>query len=482
MTRALPLALSLFALSAAHGAAPGSSLGARALWDAWPRARVSPADPWSLKHAGLRATLGRLQAGHPGLFEIVEEGTSAEGRSIPLLRLGNGPTGVLLWSQMHGDEPTATAALLDTLSWIGANRSDPSVRRLLSSLTIWIIPMLNPDGAERTQRRNAQEIDINRDALRLSSPEGRFLKSVRDRVRPAFGYNLHNQNPNLLAGKAGGQAAIALLSVPGDEQLSETPGTRRTRQLAVKVQRLVSELAPGRISRYDMDYTERAFGDSMTRWGTATLLIETGGWAGPGEAERLVRLNFVALAGSLSSLADGSVETINPGEYAQIPLNLRDALASLVLRNARLAGGRGLPPFKADLSFVVPGPFAGDAPRRRDPSVVEVGDLSHVRGLLELDASGMLLAPWPEASGAEDWRALEASLRARGLAVVTEAKLLDALRAQGDAAVVKPGYAGAVLLYRGGGGEPLRLEGAILRGRVAGERLAGAVLAPGAAR
>ena len=49
--------------------------------------------------------------------------------------------------------------------------------------------MLNPDGAERFQRRNAQSIDINRDALRLQTPEGRTLKAVRDRFQPRIGFN-----------------------------------------------------------------------------------------------------------------------------------------------------------------------------------------------------------------------------------------------------------------------------------------------------
>ncbi|MGH7444953.1 MAG: serine hydrolase, partial [Longimicrobiales bacterium] len=37
-----------------------------------------------------------------------EIGRSAEGRPLYLLRYGNGPKSVLLWSQMHGDESTAT--------------------------------------------------------------------------------------------------------------------------------------------------------------------------------------------------------------------------------------------------------------------------------------------------------------------------------------------------------------------------------------
>ncbi|WP_243302235.1 M14 family zinc carboxypeptidase [Geothrix oryzisoli] len=466
------LALVLQAGAALGGVPAPATPRAQALWDAWPRARVSPPDPWALKHAGLRAAVDDLQTRHPGLFTIVEEGVSSEGRKIPLLRVGNGPKGVLLWSQMHGDEPTATAALLDVLNWFGANRSDPAVRELLSNLTLWIIPMLNPDGAERTQRRNAQEIDINRDALRLSSPEGRFLKAVRDRVKPVIGYNLHNQNPNLLAGQMGGQVAIALLSVPGDAALTETEGTRATKRLAVTVQRLLAPFAAGRISRYDMDYTARAFGDSMTRWGTATLLIETGGWAGPGEAERLVRLNFVALIGSLSAIADGSLEAVPSEDYARIPMNVREALFTLVLRHARLAGGRGLPPFTADLAFVVPGPFAGDSHHRREPAVVDVGDLAHAHGLTEVDATELFAVPWPNPP-AGDWPSLKASLQAQGLAEVEEAALLAAVRALGTPAVARPGYEGPVLLYRPGAAGRLSLEGAILRGTLVGGRPAG---------
>lgn len=60
--------------------------------------------------------------------------------------------------------------------------------------------MLNPDGAELFVRRNAQQIDINRDAIYLQSPEARILKSVRDSLQPDFGFNLHDQHKYHAAG------------------------------------------------------------------------------------------------------------------------------------------------------------------------------------------------------------------------------------------------------------------------------------------
>jgi hypothetical protein len=472
----LPFAAPCFPLLAAPAAGPGGAeagpWSAGRLWEAWGAVHVSGADPWALKHARLRTALDLLEAKNPGLFTVEEEGVSSEGRKIPVLRLGTGPTGVLLWSQMHGDEPSATSALLDVLAWLGANRKEPEVAALLSRLTIRIVPMLNPDGAERTQRRNAQEIDINRDALRLSSPEGRFLKALRDRTTPLVCYNLHNQGPTVAAGRRGEQAALSLLSVPGDEALTETDGTRRTKRMAVKVAQLVGSLAPARVGRYDMDYTARAFGDSMTRWGTPTLLIETGGWAGPDEAARLIRLNFVALLGSLSALADGSLDLLDVADYARIPLNARENIYGLVVRNASLATGRGLPPYRADLAIALPGPFAGEAPRRREPAVVEVGDVSYAKGLTEIDATGLLAVPWPAAEAKDDWESLAASLRVKGLAAVEEAALLAAVKAHGESAVARQGFAGPILLYRIGPDGKRTLVGAVLRGKVVPDGLA----------
>jgi hypothetical protein len=456
-----PLSLAFACALPAGGADPGAA----ALWDAWPHS--VPISPFALKHQDLRAALTALAARHPGLFRADGEGVSAEGRGIPLLLAGKGPATVLLWSQMHGDEPTATSALLDVLEYLGRTRTTPDTERLLARLTIAIIPMLNPDGAERTRRTNAQGIDINRDALRLQTPEGRFLKEVRDRLKPVVGYNLHNHGTNVTAGRHGPQVAISVLSVPYDEAFSENEGRRTTRRLAVLVERLLRPFAPGRVARYDTEYTARAFGDSMTRWGTPTLLIESGGFFGPDEANVLVRLNFVALVGTLSAIADGSLANVDPKAYDAIPLNTRDRMFDLLVRNARVVGGGGLPPFLADVGINVPPTrpaFGGSSPRASRAGVFEIGDLTDFLGKTEIDLAGKILVVAPP-GGDTVWKTTLADLVTRGRAKPDGTLTLSEGDLSGEAKIwlagspaLAPGYAGDFLVLVPAGPDAFRVE------------------------
>src|SRR5436190_20113149 len=133
----------------------------------WDTEHVSPPLPPLLDHDEVERRLNAAAAADPDRFFLERVGESLENRSINMLTVGTGPFRVMLWSQMHGDEPTATAALFDVFEYLQRHRADPSVQRLLSALTLYIVPMLNPDGAERFQRRNAQNLDLNRDALSL---------------------------------------------------------------------------------------------------------------------------------------------------------------------------------------------------------------------------------------------------------------------------------------------------------------------------
>ncbi len=365
------------------------------LAEAWDRERVSWPVPPLIRHADVEARLKEVRAAAPDLFQLEEIGRSVEGRSINHLWFGRGPFHVLLWSQMHGDEPTATSALFDVFEQFRRRRDEPAFARILDSLTIHAVPMLNPDGAERFQRRNAQGIDINRDALRLQTPEGRALKALRDRLNAPVGFNLHNQGWRTSAGKTGQPATISLLSVAFDEARTESPGRILTKQLCALIRDALEPLAPGRVARYDDEFEVRAFGDNVTKWGTSVVLIETGPWPAAEPDPYLVRLNFVALMTSLDGLATGRVKQADKRRYETLPINETD-LFYLLIRNATVVPGTGVAPFTADIGIVANrGVRVVDGRRetRLSARIEDLGDLHVMSALESVDATGLIAAP-----------------------------------------------------------------------------------------
>src|SRR5512138_3114710 len=161
---------------------------ARQLIQEYDAVRLNHLRPATCIHRTIVNELEHLTARSHGLVTIEELGSSLEGRSINLLRAGKGPKSVLLWSQMHGDESTATLALCDLIHYLALHGEEKGwVRSMLEQITIGMIPMLNPDGAEACRRQNAVQVDINRDARGLTTPEARILRETHRALRPLFG-------------------------------------------------------------------------------------------------------------------------------------------------------------------------------------------------------------------------------------------------------------------------------------------------------
>ena len=150
-----------------------------------------------------------------------EIGRSAEGRPLYAIRFGHGPVRVLLFSQMHGDEPSHTMGLADLFSYFAREPDDERVRLIAEGLTVVAVPMLNPDGAERFVRTNAQGMDINRDARAWATPELRALRDLHEQLRPDFVLNLHDQDVHKRVGKSDRMTALALLATPGNPEMED---------------------------------------------------------------------------------------------------------------------------------------------------------------------------------------------------------------------------------------------------------------------
>ena len=380
-----PLVLSLL-LVLCLAVAPSQAQTPQSLFRDWRQEHITHINPSEVRHSDLKIYLERLRAeGIP----VNEVGRSVAGREIFQMEFGHGPLKVFMWSQMHGDEPTATSALIDLFHYLQKHRRDTWVSAIEKRITLRAVPMLNPDGAELYQRRNLQFIDINRDARELSTPEGRLLKKLRDEWSPEIGFNLHNQYSRTSVGTSGLQATISLLAVASDMAGSDTAGRIRNKKLCAVIVEALAPFIYGHVGRYDDTFNPRAFGDLFSQWGTPTVLIETGELHGKSEMD-LVQLNFIAFAAALRSLADGSVEEANPAVYDALRYNTSGVIYSLIIRNATVvnrsqADQTRTTPFTADIAINEDAVMREGKPQLR-ASVQDVGDMYGFRGLEEIEA------------------------------------------------------------------------------------------------
>ncbi len=341
------------------------------------------------KHRDILPVLQQL--GEP--LSVSPVGTSLEGRSIHQVKAGTGSIPVLLWSQMHGDEATATMAMFDIFRFLQASSDgfDEMRQTILSNTTLYFLPMLNPDGAERFQRRTSADIDMNRDALRLQSPESVLLKSLQQTLKPLVGFNLHDQNPRYSVGRSDKQAVVSFLATAYDPARSINEVRKRSMQLIVGMNRVLQRFIPGQVARYDDEFEPRAFGDNIQKWGTTLILIESGGQVGDPEKMSIRRLNFVAILTALHAIATQSYSEEKIADYQAIPENGRP-LFDLLIRNATAM--RNGKPYAIDLGINHVEVNTDSARAFSYRSTIEdIGDLSTFHGLTELDATGLTLTP-----------------------------------------------------------------------------------------
>jgi len=259
-------------------------------------------------------------------FEVTLLGRSIQGRDISMISVGQGETDVLLWSQMHGDESTATAAMFDIFNYLKTDQT------ILKNLKVHFIPMLNPDGAEVFSRRNAIGIDINRDALKLQSPESQILKNTRDSLNAEFGFNLHDQSKYYNANKTDKPATISFLAPAFnyEKDINESRGIAM--RIIVKMNEIIQRYAKGQVGRYDDGFEPRAFGDNMQKWGTTTILIESGGFLNDPEKQFIRKINYTSILSAFQIISAQSYTNASLDQYLSIPKNDRK-LYDLKIKN-----------------------------------------------------------------------------------------------------------------------------------------------------
>ena len=125
-------------------------------------------------------------------------GSSESGRAIPVLYFSRDAAFasqrdrkpvLMIICQQHGDEPSGKEAALIVARRLLQENSD-----LLMKLDLILVPQINPDGSEAGERRNANDVDLNRNHVMLSEPESNAVHQLFLDWMPEVTLDVHEYN------------------------------------------------------------------------------------------------------------------------------------------------------------------------------------------------------------------------------------------------------------------------------------------------
>ncbi|MFH6769222.1 M14 metallopeptidase family protein [Gaetbulibacter aquiaggeris] len=298
------------------------------------------------------------------------------------IKIGSGAKKILMWSQMHGNESTTTKALFDLINTLSEDLD--STHHILNACSLYIIPILNPDGAESYTRVNANNIDLNRDAQALSQPESKILRQAFNAFKPDFCYNLHGQRTIFSAGKTNHPATVSFLAPAQDEQCTVTSNRKIAMELIAAMNATLQMVIPDQVGVYDDAFNLNCVGDTFQSLNTPTILFEAGHYANDYARDITRKYIYMALLQSLDHLALNRVEGVNYQPYFDIPENDKcfyDIIIRKALVNSEKNGSY------CDIGLLYQ-EILKEGVIAFMPKVAKMGDLSSFFGHQEISAHG----------------------------------------------------------------------------------------------
>ena len=254
------------------------------------------------------------------LLDIQQIGMSENDLPIYLIKLGTGSKTLVYWSQMHGNESTTTKAVFDFLKLLTHNKAD-LVAKILEECTLYIIPILNPDGAKAYTRLNYHNIDLNRDAQDLSQEESLVLDKVLRQYKPDFAFNLHGQRTIFSAGLVNKPATVSFLSPAAAQNRNITESRKKAMDVIVYMNKVLQKFIPGQVGRYDDGFNLNCVGDTLSSRNIPVILFEAGHYPKDYEREEARKFIFYSLISSAYYIATEKITGNLYDEYFEIPEN-----------------------------------------------------------------------------------------------------------------------------------------------------------------
>ncbi|HEX5324215.1 MAG TPA: M14 family zinc carboxypeptidase [Capsulimonadaceae bacterium] len=136
--------------------------------------------------------------GESPYIRVAALGKSASGeRTVWIVRLADPAMPkpparkVLILCRQHGDEPVSTEAALDVLDDIASGKNSDLTDEL-RHVTVYIVPMVNPDGADAGTRDSSDGANLNRDWGLFREPETRAVYEAFRQIHPQVVLDMHS--------------------------------------------------------------------------------------------------------------------------------------------------------------------------------------------------------------------------------------------------------------------------------------------------
>lgn len=142
-------------------------------------------------------------------LEVLGAGT-VQGRNIYGLKISDNPTlnedepAIRILADTHGNEKLSGEVALKLIEYLVGNyETDETVRSIIDSSEVWVIPVVNPDGLDLGTRGNSNSVDLNRNfgtnweftglsgAYPFSEPETKAIRELSLREEFKIGISFH---------------------------------------------------------------------------------------------------------------------------------------------------------------------------------------------------------------------------------------------------------------------------------------------------
>ncbi|MFD1706542.1 M14 family zinc carboxypeptidase [Siminovitchia sediminis] len=307
--------------------------------------------------------LEELEAAGDGKLDVftlremgIEEGRSESGKDLYVAKIGNGDKKVWVQGRIHGNEPYGTNATLRIIENL-IQEKDSSYKEIMDELTVYFIPMYNPDGADRNQRGTilydeetgqpklvngrTVTVDLNRDWVEggFSAIESVGYYKFWTEIKPEFMLDIHHQGNKFFHGtNIPVTMSLGISLAPGGPTLPNIQDglyEDLTRQAMVTVFDALQPYKEYTVNQYDTGTTVIDIrggvssgmmlginyqGLNQDGHSNPAVFLETSGQFLDGEREPLVQQNIIATHAFLSGLASGKLYEADPERWNEVPL------------------------------------------------------------------------------------------------------------------------------------------------------------------